>query len=74
MSATTGPDTTTDAKRFATLRAQFALLGHVLHKSGPGDRPGPVSYLVTRWGLARYLPTLDDADTFLLQVGGGHHG
>lgn len=73
MNATPDPGTTTDAKRFATLQAQFALLGHVLHQSGPGDGPGPVSYLATRWTMARYLPTLDDAEAFLLQVGGGRH-
>jgi len=30
-----------EAKRFATLKAQFALAGHTLHQSGPGDGPGP---------------------------------
>ena len=60
-------------KQFATLRAQFVMQGHTLHQSGPGDGPGPVSYLAERWGLARYLPTLEDADKFLLQVGGGRH-
>jgi len=62
------PDTT-DAKRFATLKAQFAKQGHVLHQSGPG----PVSYLAEKWGMARYLPTLDDAEKFLIQVGGADH-
>jgi hypothetical protein len=60
-----------EAKRFATLQAQFALAGHTLHQSGPGDGPGPVSYLAERWGVARHLPTLDDADRFLVQVSGG---
>ena len=58
------------AKRFATLKAQFAQHGHTLHQSGPGD--GPVSYLAERWGMARHLPTLADAEKFLLQVGGAH--
>ena len=62
------------AKRFATLKAQFAQHGHTLHQSGPGDGPGPVSYLAERWGMARYLPTLDDAEQFLKQVGGAGHG
>jgi hypothetical protein len=62
-------DNTADAKRFCTLRAQFALKGHALYKSGPGDGPGPVSYLVERWGLVRHLPTLDDAERFLAQIG-----
>ena len=61
-----------DAKRFATLKAQFALHGHTLHQSGPGDGPGSVSYLAERWGMARHLPTLADAENFLIQVGGAH--
>ena len=61
----------TEAKRFATLQARFALLGHTLHQSSPGDGPGPVSYLAERWGMARHLPTLEDADRFLVQVSGG---
>lgn len=64
---------TTEAKRFATLQAEFAKHGHTLHQSGPNDGPGPVSYLAEHWGLARYLPTLDDADKFPIQVGGGRH-
>ena len=59
-----------EAKRFATLQAQFALAGHTLHQSGQNDGLGPVSYLAERWGLARYLPTLNDADKFLAQIGG----
>ena len=62
--------TITDFKRFALLKAQFAKHGHTLHPSGPNDGPGPVSYLAERWGMSRYLPTLDDADKFLIQVGG----
>ena len=64
--------TTTDSKRFATLQAQYALAGHILHQSGPGDGPGPVSYMAERWGMVRYLPTLDDAEKFLVQIGGRH--
>lgn len=56
------------AKHFATLKAQFALHGHTLHQSGPG----PVSYLAEKWGMARYLPRLADAEQFLIQVGGTH--
>ena len=64
-----------DEKRFATLQAKFAMLGHTLHPSGPGDGPGPgpVSYLAERGGMARHLPTLGDADQFLVQVGGAGH-
>lgn len=65
----------TEAERFATLKARFALQGHALHKSGPGDGPGPVSYLAEKWGMARYLPTLAAAEKFLKQVQvGGDHG
>ena len=59
-----------EAKRFAMLQAQFAKHGHTLHQSGPGDGSGPVSYLAEKWGMARYLPTLADAEKFLIQVGG----
>lgn len=55
-------------KQFATLRAQFAMQGHALHRTSPDD--GPVSYMAERWGLVRYLPTLDDARRFLAQIGG----
>ena len=59
-----------EAKRFTTLQAQFAKHGHTLDQSGPGDGPGPVSYLAEKWGMARYLPTLADAERLLIQVGG----
>ena len=72
MSNDTTTQTTTDSdtKRFATLKARYALAGHTLYKSGPGD--GPVTYMAERWGMVRYLPTLDDADKFLTQIGGSH--
>ncbi len=57
-------------KAFKTLQAQFALRAHTLHRTSPAD--GPVSYLAERWGLSRYLPTLDDARRFLAQIGGDH--
>lgn len=61
--------TITEAERFALLKAQFAKHGHTLHQSAPNDG----GYLATRWGMARYLPTLDAAEKFLIQVGGGRH-
>lgn len=67
---TTQTTTDSDTKRFATLKARYALAGHTLYKSGPGD--GPVTYMAERWGMVRYLPTLDDADKFLTQIGGSH--
>lgn len=61
-----------DAKRFATLQAKFALHGHTLRQSGPSDGPGPVSYMAERWGMVRHLRTPADADKFLIRVGGEH--
>ncbi len=55
-------------KEFATLQAQFALTGHALHRSR--DATGIEAYLADRWGLVRYLPSLDDARRFLAQIGG----
>ena len=68
MSATNN----TQANRFTTLKARFAKYGHTLHQSGPGDGPGPVRFMAVKWGMARHLPTLDDAEQFLKQVGGSH--
>ena len=65
MSNTTTQTNDSDTKRFATLKARYALAGHTLHQSGPG-------YTSTRWGMVRYLPTLDDAEKFLVQIGGSH--
>ena len=62
-----------EAERFARLRSECAKHGHTLHLAIPADGPSPVTYLAERWGMARHLPTLDDADKFLLQVGGGRH-
>ena len=67
------PNPADTGKAFATLAARFSLAGHTLHQSGPNDGPGPVSDLAERWGMARHLPTLADAEKFLLQVGGGRH-
>ena len=68
---TTNPDfLTTDAqgKEFATLAEGFALAGHKLHRTDPND--GTVTYWAERWGLVRYLPTIDAARRFLDQIGG----
>ena len=55
-------------KLFETLRAQFALHGHALHRTDPVD--GEVTYWAERWGLIRHLPTIDTARQFLEQIGG----
>ena len=62
-------NTITEAERFALLKVQFAKHGHTLHPSSLNDG----GYLATRWGMARPLPTLDAAEAFLTQVGGGRH-
>lgn len=58
-------------KQFSTLQAQFAILGHFLHRTDPVV--GPATYFAARWGLVRYLETIDDVERFLAQIG-GHHG
>lgn len=55
-------------KAFETLRAAFALRGHAFFKVDHKD--GPATYWAERWGLVRYLPTIDDARRFLEQIGG----
>jgi len=55
-------------KAFSTLRAAYALKGHSLHRTDPAY--GPVNYWVERWGLLRYLPSIDTARRFLEQIGG----
>lgn len=57
-------------KSFQSLRARFALQGHTLHRTDPND--GAVSYWVERWGLVRYLSTLEAAQRFYAQIGGKH--
>lgn len=55
-------------KAFLTLRAAFALCGHTLRRTDPED--GPVTFWAERWGLVKYLPTIDAARRFLEQIGG----
>ncbi len=55
-------------KAYSTLRAAFALKGHALHRTNPAD--GPVTFWAERWGLVRYLPTIDTVRRFLEQIGG----
>lgn len=56
-------------KQFATLAAQFSLCGHTLHRNSPAD--GPITYFAQCVGRVRHLPTLDDAQRFLAQIGVG---
>ncbi|MBS3997860.1 MAG: hypothetical protein KGZ67_11140 [Hydrogenophaga sp.] len=55
-------------KAFETLRAAYALRHHALYRTDRQD--GPATYWAERWGLVRYLPTIDDARRFLEQIGG----
>ena len=62
------PTAERDDKRFKTLQAQFAMLGQTLQRTESKD--GAVTYFATRWGLVRYLPTLEAASRFYAQIGG----
>ena len=62
------PTAEAECKAYKTLAAGFAMKGHALHRSDPND--GTVAYWAERWGLVRYLPTIDAARRFLDQIGG----
>ena len=62
------PTPDAQGKEFKTLAAGFALAGHALHRTDPND--GAVTYWAERWGLVRYLATIDAAQQFLAQIGG----
>lgn len=64
----TVPNPANTDKVFHSLRAAYALHGHALHRTDPND--GAVTYWAERWGLVRYLPTIDTARRFLEQIGG----
>ena len=55
-------------KAFYNLRAQLALKGHSLTRTDRAD--GVVSYHASRWGLVRHLGSLEEAQAFLVQIGG----
>jgi hypothetical protein len=57
-------------KAFKTLAAHLALAGQQIQRTDPHD--GDVAYFVTRWGMTRRLPTLDDAWQLARQLGGQH--
>lgn len=50
-------------KAIATLTAQFALKGHVVHRTDGND------FLVTRWGLTRYCADFAALQAFARQLG-----
>ena len=59
----------TEAKRFATTQAQFALHGWALQKlTSPNN--GTVSYVLSIWGQSRAFSNFDDLSAFLDLIGG----
>lgn len=62
------PETLAQEKRFNTLVAQFALLGHTFHKSRLINAKTP--YFAQRWGQVLELESLDAAEGFLKRIGG----
>lgn len=59
---------TDDDKQFATLAAEFALAGHALVRGAATDNSTP--FYVMRWGWIKPLKSLDEARSFLKQIGG----
>ena len=70
-SLTTAENLGNSQKQIATLRAQFALLGHTLQTSKRAD-DGRVTYAVSRWGQSRCFSHVHDLQAFLVQLGGAH--
>ena len=60
--------TQTQVKRFDTIRANMALLGHQVLQVD--RRPKPCTYVVTAWGHSREFKTLDQVAA-LLEIFGG---
>ena len=64
----TVPNPANPDKVFHSLRAAYALLGHALQRTDSND--GMVTYWAERWGMVRYLPTIDAERRLLEQIGG----
>ena len=62
------PTTEAPGKAFEALITGFEQVGHTLRRSEAKD--GTVTFWVSRWGMERFLPTIDAARRFLDQVGG----
>lgn len=56
-------------KQYATLQAQFALLGHSLQHTRRADDGRP-TFIVSRWNQSRFFSHLNDVRAFLTQIGG----
>ncbi|MDP1650966.1 MAG: hypothetical protein Q8M01_22625 [Rubrivivax sp.] len=57
-------------KRYATLRAHFAVKDYSLHRTAASD--GKVRFNITRWGLVRELRDIAAVRVFAEQVGATH--
>lgn len=57
-----------ESKRFSTLQAKFALLGHTLYRTINAD--GTVLYLAGKWGHVRELNNLEAVAAFFALIGG----
>lgn len=55
-------------KAFPSLRAAFALKGHRPHRKA--EHGSAETFWAERWGLVKYLPTIDSVRRFLDQIGG----
>jgi hypothetical protein len=62
------PTTDASGKAFESLVTGFEQAGHTLRQSAAKD--GTVTFWVSRWGMERFLPSIDAARRFLDQVGG----
>ena len=62
------PTTDDQGKAVETLVTGFTHAGHTLYQSEAKD--GTVTYWAARWGMVRFLPTIDAARRFLDQIGG----
>ncbi len=61
-------DPTGADKDFSTLAAAYAGHGHKLHRHQVDD--GTFTYLASRWGMTRHLPTMEDVQRLLAKISG----
>lgn len=60
--------TETESKQFATLAAEYAMLGHALIKAQPSDTEAP--YYAAKWGWLKPLHNIEAAQQLLDQIKG----
>ena len=56
---------------FERLQAAFRQQGHTLGRSHDAQTR-QVRYFVSAWGFCKHLSTLEEAQSFLQQIGGAH--